>query len=125
MRLEANRKKALHLIRSMATGRIDLSAMRDDAVWWVPGRPEMTMETFRPAYAGLENRMSGPGVMEIGAVLAEGDRVAIQAQNTLPMKDGRTYSNRYHFLIEFDETGQIVRVNEYCDTAYARDYFSR
>ena len=122
MGLEANRAAAIRLLQNVAKGHLDMEILAEDAVWWVPGRPEMPLPQFIPGFEGFRQALDGEGRMEIRGMTAEPDRFAIEAESFFPLKDGRTYNNTYHFLIEFRE-GRVVRVKEYCDTALVKSLF--
>jgi len=52
---------------------------------------------------------------EIFGMVAEGDKVAVEARSCGLHISGREYRNRYHFLFEL-RNGQILRLSEYMDT---------
>jgi ketosteroid isomerase-like protein len=56
----------------------------------------------------------------IHAMTAEGDRVAIEAESLGQHVSGKTYNNKYHFLLRA-RGGKIVEWREYMDTMHAND----
>ena len=122
MSLEADRETATRLLKTLADGQIDLTALAENAVWWVPGRPEMPLEQFKAGFKVFQDLIAPGGRMEIHGMTAEGNRLAIEAESIFPTKDGRTYNNTYHFLMEFRD-GKVIRVKEYCNTAYVQQFF--
>jgi ketosteroid isomerase-like protein len=56
----------------------------------------------------------------IHAMTAEGDRVAIEAESYGKHASGKTYNNKYHFLLRA-RGGKIVEWREYMDTMHAND----
>ena len=116
-----NRDLAVRLLQSIPmTGPDAADTLAPDAVWWVLGRPdEMPAHTILTMMQGLFDE----GRIEVDGVTAEGDRVAVEARSFMISKDGRQYSNAYHFLVEFRD-GLIVRVKEYCDTARTNAFFA-
>jgi hypothetical protein len=56
----------------------------------------------------------------IHALTAEGDRVAIEAESHGKHVSGKTYNNKYHFLLRA-RRGKIVEWREYMDTMHAND----
>jgi ketosteroid isomerase-like protein len=122
MSLEANRKTAIRLLQGLAEGDLDWSLFSEDAVWWIPGRPEMPIAQFQAPLKAFLGGMAGGGRIEIHGITAEPDRIALETESFFPTKDGRTYNNTYHFLVEF-RAGKVTRVKEYCDTAYVRSFF--
>ena len=53
-------------------------------------------------------------------MIAEGDRVAVEAVSQGEHISGQTYSNEYHFLFEFRD-GKLFRLKEYMDTEHVTD----
>lgn len=49
------------------------------------------------------------------SMVAEGDKVAVEATSEGAHISGKTYTNEYHFLFEFQQ-GKLVRLKEYMDT---------
>ena len=49
------------------------------------------------------------------SMVAEGDRVAVEATSEGMHVSGQIYANQYHFLFEFRE-GKLLRLKEYMDT---------
>jgi ketosteroid isomerase-like protein len=54
------------------------------------------------------------------SMVAEGDKVAVEATSKGKHISGQTYSNNYHFLFEFRE-GKLMRLKEYLDTERVTD----
>jgi hypothetical protein len=61
---------------------------------------------------GLEFSLQG--------MIAEGEKVAVEAESRGLHASGRTYSNQYHFLFEFRD-GLLVKLKEYMDTERVTD----
>jgi ketosteroid isomerase-like protein len=53
-------------------------------------------------------------------MVAEGDKVAVEARSEGRHVSGRIYSNDYHFLFEFRD-GSVLRLKEYMDTERVTD----
>jgi uncharacterized protein (TIGR02246 family) len=53
-------------------------------------------------------------------MVAEGDKVAVEATSEGEHVSGQTYTNEYHFLFEFQE-GKVLRLREYMDTEQVTD----
>jgi ketosteroid isomerase-like protein len=73
----------------------------------------------------VERRLAGnlkllPHGIEIslGAMTAEDDRVAVEAESKARLVNGALYHNRYHFLYVVRD-GRIHAVKEYLDTLHA------
>jgi hypothetical protein len=56
------------------------------------------------------------------SMIAEGDRVAVEAESFAELTNGKVYNNRYHFFFELAD-GKVTKVREYMDTAHAREIF--
>lgn len=115
----ANRDTAIELLTTIQDGGPQREVLAPDAVWWVPGRPEIPARDI----LGMMKGLMSEGRMEILGVLAEGDRVAVESRSFMKTQDGRDYSNSYHFLVEFRD-GLVTRVKEYCDTAHVNAFFA-
>ena len=53
-------------------------------------------------------------------MVAEGDKVAVEATSEGEHISGQTYNNEYHFLFEFRD-GSLLRLREYMDTEHVTD----
>ena len=58
--------------------------------------------------------------IKIHGVIAEGNKVALEAESFADASNGKKYNNVYHFLFELRD-GKIVTVREYMDTAHQID----
>lgn len=129
MSIEANKQLVLTFLGHYAAGRYDtaLDMLAQDCVWWLPGHPEefpaagsVDKETVKRRLAA--NLKLLPHGLEIstGAITAEDDRVAIEAESKATLVNGRLYHNRYHFLFVIRD-GQFVLVKEYLDTLHSKE----
>lgn len=117
---------------TFSRGDVDgvLNAMAEDATWWVLGSLEGMSGTYEKASFGLLLRgataLYVEGALRITptSMIAEGDRVAVEAEGFATMTSGRIYRPRYHFLIEMRD-GKVWRVREYMDTMHAWETFFR
>jgi ketosteroid isomerase-like protein len=94
----------------------------DDCTWWAAGFGTMDRKTFLGVAEQIKPLMPTMPTMTVVATTAEGDRVAMEAQGSAKLSDGRMYDNVYHFLFLF-RNGRICQVKEYFDTKYAADLF--
>ena len=105
-----------------------VNRMTEDATWWVSG----TIQGMSGTYARLELATLLEGVKQVykqGALqiaplsmIAEGDKVAVEAESFAELQNGRVYQNLYHFLF-WVRDGKIAEVREYMDTMHAKDIF--
>ena len=52
----------------------------------------------------------------------DGDKVAVEAESFMKLRNGRVYNNHYHFAIEMKD-GQMLKIKEYMDTHHAYTVF--
>jgi uncharacterized protein len=129
MSTEANKRLVMDFLGHYAGGRYAaaLAMLSEDARWWLPGHPDEFPAAGWVDKATVERRLAAnlkllPHGLAIttGAVTAEEDRVAIEAESRATLVNGRLYHNRYHFLFVI-RAGRIVVVKEYLDTLHARE----
>lgn len=129
MSVATNKQLVLEFLGHYAGGRYDdaLAMLAEDSTWWLPGHPDEFPAAGTVDKATVRRRLAGnlkllPHGLEIttGAVTAEDDRVAIEAESKATMVNGRLYHNRYHFLFVLRD-GKIRMVKEYLDTLHARE----
>lgn len=117
-------------LATFSRGDVDavLDAMADDATWWVSGGLEGMSGTYDKASFGPLLRGATAfyveGALRITptAMIAEGDRVAVEAEGFATMTSGRIYRPHYHFLFEIEDD-KVRRVREYMDTMHAWETF--
>ena len=115
MSLEQNKSTALAFIKSLSTGTPDASLLCDDAHWWVPGMGTIDRAGFFAISDAFQAQVKEPVTMDILAVTAEEDRVAVEAAGRAVLKDGRVYANTYHFLFRLRD-GRIYEAREHNDS---------
>jgi ketosteroid isomerase-like protein len=103
--------------------RMDLAAMQAHyargARVWLPGQGWMEP-------AGLAALLEGArGLLVDGIrfahedVLVDGNRVVVLTKCDSPLNNGKSYVNRFCFVITFDDEGLITELREYTDSAPA------
>jgi len=123
MNLEEKKALAIAVVEGVALAKLDRTAFTEDAIWWMLGRGELPIDAFAEMQRNLTRQLlAGDGEMVVHGVTAEGDRVAVEAECSVPLKGGRTYHTDYHFLFRFRD-GRICQVKEYYDTAAAQQAF--
>jgi len=60
----------------------------------------------------------------VTGMVAEGDKVAVEAFSDGEHVSGQTYNNQYHFLFELAD-GKLKRLREYMDTELVTDVLCR
>ena len=126
MSLDANKSLVRDFLDHYARARYDaaLALLAADSRWWLPGHPQEFPAAGWADKATVERRLAAnlkllPHGLEIivGAMTAEDDRVAVEAESKARLVDGRLYHNRYHFLFVVRD-GRIQVVKEYLDTLH-------
>jgi ketosteroid isomerase-like protein len=79
-------------------------------------------EAFADAPRDMSTKMKKPLAFNLRGMIAEGDRVAVQADSYGEMLNGKIYDNAYHFIFAF-AGGKIREVLEYCCTYTAFTVF--
>lgn len=129
---EANKGIVARLFGLLSAGETEaaLALLAGDATWWLAGDPgklpvagtlakPQVARLFRNITAALE----GPIAMTVKHMVAEGDDVAAEVESLGRLKNGRTYSQQYHFRITIRD-GAIVGVREYLDTLHVHETWS-
>ncbi|MCB2052021.1 MAG: nuclear transport factor 2 family protein [Novosphingobium sp.] len=127
---EANKKVIDQLLEAFSRGDVPalVEMMTDDATWWVSGRIDRLSGTYgRDDFARLvEGAKSAykTGALKIWStgMVAEGDKVAVEAESHAELLNGRIYSNFYHLLVTVRD-GKVASVKEYCDTLHMKQVF--
>ena len=119
-----------HFLEIFSDGDVEktLAALTDDVTWWVSGKLEGMSGSYDKA--GFGQLIGGVGDVYVEplritpiSMVAEGDRVAVEADSYAQLKDGRVYDPRCHFLFRVAADGRIAEVHEYLDTQHAKDIF--
>lgn len=127
---QANKAIVAQFFKTFSTGNVPaiVEAMAADGSWWVSGRLEGM--SGRYTVAGLAPLLEGAnagykaGALRITptGMIAEGNKVAVEADGFAELLDGRKYDCQYHFLITV-RGGKVAEVREYMDTQHAKEIF--
>ena len=108
-----------------------LGLLSDDATYWIAGDKAVIPSAGEHDKAGMSKlfHLMGKGLenglrMKVTGITAEGDRVAVEAESLGPLKNGRTYRQKYHVLLVV-RGGRIASVREYLDTQHVYDVWFR
>lgn len=132
MDAENNKRIAMEFLEASAAhdGERFANLLCEDATYWTCGKPHLFDYCGEKSRAEIVAYISSPSIftdgakVKFGAITAEDDRVAIEAETYGELADGRIYTNVYHYLLTFRD-GRILRVKEYLDTQAAAEFFSR
>jgi ketosteroid isomerase-like protein len=126
---DRNKQIATEFLTALAAGNMDTVAemTTDDFTWWIAGSTLFSgthqkaawLEQF-DVFAGT---FAGPNRLTPTAFTAEGERVAVECEGEVELKNGRTYANLYHILFEIRD-GKIASGREYMDTAHVVEAFA-
>ena len=130
MSIEKNKRTIENYFEAVNRGDKDaiLEFLTDDFVFKGMGRHPDWMryqwgrEAFADAPRDMSTKMKKPIVMNLRGMIAEDDRVAVQADSYAEMNNGKLYDNAYHFVFTF-ENDKIRSVLEYCCTYTVFDVF--
>jgi len=129
MTTEQNKALADEFFARFSASDLDgaLATLSDDATWLIPGKRDRmptaglyTKERIARLFHAMLKQLKGGLQMTVLSTVAEGDRVAIEAESSGDLQNGRCYRQKYHFLLEFRD-GRICAVREYLDTQHAHD----
>ncbi|MFD0684546.1 nuclear transport factor 2 family protein [Actinomadura fibrosa] len=131
MSTEENRKLLQGIFEQMAAGntRAMSEAMADDFRWVFPGdwswsgtwepKEVVLRDLLRPLMAQFADYRS-----EADLILADGDRVVVQARSTATTKRGERYDQTYCFVFRVAD-GRLTEVVEHCDTSLVERVLDR
>lgn len=122
--MEAENKQVVsEFFEHFSAGEIDeaFSRVSDDVSWWVPGDLPFSGTKSKSEYlqvvGAIQQGFPGGLQLDATAMIAEGNRVAVEVASYGEHTNGKTYTNKYHFLMTL-EKGKIVDVKEYMDTLH-------
>lgn len=129
MSIEANKKLVADFFAHF--GRKDvqgaLAMMTPDATWWIGGKPALFpicgLKSKAEMGAILDSLVPGTRdglAITPKSMVAEGNKVACEAESYGVLGNGRVYNNEYHFLVEIRD-GKVAVVKEYLDTMHTAD----
>lgn len=129
MSLDANKKLVAdffaHFGRKDVQGALNM--MSADATWWIGGKPALFPICGLKSKSEIGDLLNSlvPGTQDglritPKSMVAEGNKVACEAESYGVLANGRTYNNEYHFLLEIRD-GKIASVKEYLDTMHTAD----
>jgi ketosteroid isomerase-like protein len=129
--IEHNKKLVVDCMKAMQESDLGLlrKVMAPDAEIWVPEgtrfsgtyTPEAYLKNLGAAVYPLVNP-DGEHRMDLLSFTAEEDRVAMEAESYVELKNGRVYNNKYHLMFRIKDN-LIVHMKEYLNTQHVVDVF--
>ena len=130
MELNENKKIVTEFIEAMKTSNVDKlkTMITPDFSWWIIGKPEYLAtagehdtDYFLGFFKGAELFPNGAD-FKTTSMIAEGNKVAAEAEFRALTAMGTNYENYYHFLFIIED-GKVKRMKEYMDTYHAKVTF--
>jgi len=121
--METNKRLVATFFETLTAGDDEgaFSVVDPNVAWWVPGDLPFSGTKTRAEYMGVVGaiRSGFPTgfALQVTSMIAEGDKVAAEVASSGKHRNGRTYANKYHFLITIKD-GKFVAVKEYMDTLH-------
>ncbi|MCB1666912.1 MAG: nuclear transport factor 2 family protein [Porticoccaceae bacterium] len=132
MSIEENKKLVAEFFACFGRKDVDgaMSMMTDDATWWIGGKkrlfPIAGLKTKAEAKdifdAFVPTSKDGLEIIPTGMV-AEGDKVAVEAKSHGEFPSGFVYENEYHFLVTLRD-GKVASVKEFLDTMHTAEFLA-
>ena len=126
-----NANKQIVMDYFSALGSRDMDALykviaRDAEIWVPEGTrfsgtyvPETYLKNLDENVGPLLNR-EGTQKMDVLSMTAEEDRVSVESESYIDLKNGKVYNNKYHLMFRIRD-GLIVSVKEYLNTQHVVD----
>lgn len=126
MSIEDNKAAVRSFFAAMnaGDGEAIADAYAEDGEVWTMGRTLISgrygREQIRAAAGSIFEAFPQGIRFELLDMVAEGDKVAVEATSHGLHVSGQVYTNEYHFLFEFRD-GRLLRLKEYMDTERVTD----
>jgi ketosteroid isomerase-like protein len=126
MSIEQNKKLAREFFDRFSANDVAgaLDIMTDDATWWIAGKPEQlpaagshSKQQIARLFYNMVGQLPNGLEMTVKTLIAEDDKVALEVESYGELRNGRVYSQEYHFLVTVRD-GKISTVKEYLDTQH-------
>jgi ketosteroid isomerase-like protein len=108
-----------------------LALMAEDMNWWIAGKPDAspaagnhTKEQMAQMFRRMGSQLRDGLRMKVKGLIAEGDRVAVEAESRGGLRNGRVYAQQYHMLMTIRGC-KIAEVKEYLDTHHVIETWFR
>lgn len=121
MSTEQNKQKVRDFFDAMNRGDVDaiVAAYHEDGHVQTMGKTlisgRFSRAQIQAAAGGIFEAFPQGLAFTLIDMIAEGDKVAVEATSRGPHASGQLYENEYHFLFTFKD-GQLLELKEYMDT---------
>jgi uncharacterized protein len=93
----------------------------DNVTWWVPEELPFSGTKTKSEYLsivkGIQSAFPSGFTVDIKGVTIEGNKAAVEAESNGIHSNGKTYANKYHFLITIKDQ-KFIAVKEYMNTLH-------
>lgn len=126
MNTEQHKQTVIDFFNHMSNGNVEgfVDLYHDEGAVWTSGNTLISGIQKKPAileFAGKIYEAFPDGIQfNIVSMIAENDRVAVEAESKGLHASGKLYQNQYHFLFIFKE-GKVLWFKEYMDTEKVTD----
>ena len=126
MSVEVHKKIVRQFIEAMSAGDIDdfINLYHADGAVWTSGNTLISGTTDKPTIqklaGGIYEAFPNGLQFTIHSMIAEADRVAVEAESEGMHVSGQLYQNQYHFLFVFKDE-KVFLLKEYMDTEKVTD----
>lgn len=126
MGVEQHKRIACELVQGLNSGHDDTAfdLLHESASWTVmahddsfPVSGSMSKAEFVEHIKRFRQAIPSGIRIAVTGVTAEDGRVAVEAESTATLPNGRILNQFYHFLFEIED-GKVRRAREYIDTAH-------
>ena len=118
-----NKEIVTDFFKNFSNGNIEsaFSLVSENANWWVAGDLPFSGTKTKTEYLQIVGaiKQGFPNGLQLNvtSMIAEEKKVAVEVASLGDHVSGKTYTNKYHFLITIED-GQMVEIKEYMDTLH-------
>ncbi len=126
MSIEANKKMIQDFFEALSVADVDriVDAYAEDGTCWTSGNFPLSgtvgKAQIRENAKGVLSVFPDKLKFTIHQMIAEDDRIVVEAESYGQHASGQVYNNQYLFLFRLRD-GKIVEMKEYMDTMHAND----
>lgn len=124
--IEQNKAVVQRFFEAMSSGDVDtiVNTYADDGCVQTMGNTLISgtnsKENIKKFASSIYDVFPNGLAFTIDSMVAEGDKVAVEARSEGEHISGQTYGNEYHFVFELKD-GKLLKLKEYMDTELVTD----